>query len=133
MDTKEFNIVQHFYQAAEKFPDKNAIIQNHQIISFKNLRSEVLETARYFSYQGIQKGDRVLVFVPMSIDLYRIVLALFRFGATAVFLDEWVSVKRMEMCCKIASCQAFIGVFKARILGLFFRRTSKNPHSLGSG
>lgn len=127
METKEFNIVQHFYQAAEKFPDKNAIIQNHQVISFKKLRAEVLETARYFSYQGIQKGDRVLVFVPMSIDLYRIVLALFELGATAVFLDEWVNVKRMEMCCKIASCHAFVGIFKARVLALFSGELRKIP------
>lgn len=83
------------------------------------LEEEVKSTAAYFRKMDITEGDRVLVFVPMGIDLYIIVLALFYIGATAVFLDEWVSKKRLVLCCQLADCKGFIGIFKARIIALF--------------
>lgn len=133
MNDQRFNIVHYFYRAADDYPDKKAIIQQDKSISFAQLKGQVQQSANYFTYKGIKKGDRVLVFVPMSIDLYRIVLALFHIGATAVFLDEWVSKKRMEECCKVAQCQAFIGITKARILALFSSELRKIPIQLGTG
>ena len=111
-----FNIVDLFHEAARENPDKQAIIYRERAVSFGELESAVNETAAHFLRKGIRKGDRVLVFVPMSIDLYRTVLALFRIGAVAVFLDEWVSVKRLAESCRLAQCAAFIGTFKGRVL-----------------
>ncbi|MCE3295789.1 MAG: hypothetical protein K0R65_1503 [Crocinitomicaceae bacterium] len=127
-----FNIVSHFLEQADKFPDKIAIQYQDQAISYARLKSEVIQTAACFHSKGIKKGDRVLVFVPMSIDLYRNVLALFHLGATAVFLDEWVSKKRLEACCDVAQCNAFIGVFKIRLLSIFSPGLRKIPIKLGS-
>jgi len=124
------NIVSLFLDAAKAYPDKLAIIDKKGEITFSQLEKEVRETASYFQSKGIKKGDRVLVFVPMSNDLYRIVLALFYIGATAVFLDEWVSKSRMELCCKIADCKGFIGVFKARVFALFSRELRRIPIKL---
>lgn len=127
---EEVNCVQHFFDAAEKYPNHQAIIAEGQTISYAELKREVIATARYFESKGIQSGDRVLVFVPMSVDLYRIVLALFSMGATAVFLDEWVSKKRMEMCCEIADCAGFIGVTKAHVLRFFSKELRSIPITL---
>ena len=113
------NIVDLFLAAATKYPDNIAIVEKDNTISYDQLKQEVLATAAYFKKKGITEGDRVLVFIPMSIDLYRVVLALFYLGATAVFLDEWVSKKRLELCCNLASCKGFIGVFKARVYSFF--------------
>lgn len=122
-----FNIVSHFFEQAEKFPDQIAIHHQNESISYSRLKQEVIQTAAYFHSRGIRKGDRVLLFVPMSIDLYRNVLALFYLGATAVFLDEWVSKKRLELCCRIADCKAFIGSFKIRLMALFSADLRKIP------
>lgn len=124
------NCVQHFFDAAKKSPDHQAIITENESISYLELKREVMATVRYFESKGIKAGDRVLVFVPMSVDLYRIVLALFGMGATAVFLDEWVSKKRMEMCCKIADCAGFIGTTKAHILRFFSKELRAIPITL---
>src|ERR1700747_541143 len=99
--SEHFNIVELFFTAAQKHPERIAIIYKNREITFNELAEQVKNTACYFRNEGIEKGDRVLVFVPMNIDLYRIVLALFSIGATAVFLDEWVNKKRMEECCKV--------------------------------
>lgn len=128
-----FNIVSHFLEQAEKFPNKIAIQYQNQSISYAQLKSEVIQTAAHFHDKGIRKGDRVLVFVPMSIDLYRNVLALFHLGATAVFLDEWVSKKRLEACCEVAQCKAFIAGVKVRLLAIFSSGLRKIPIKLGTG
>lgn len=129
--SREFNITSLFGAAAKANPDKAAIVYEERTITFGELHRNVEDTARYFRSKGIGKGDRVLIFVPMSIDLYRIVLALFSIGATAVFLDEWVSRKRLQLCAEIASCKAFIGSRKIRFLALFFGELRRIPVKLG--
>ncbi len=126
-----FNITHLFFEQAKKHPDKTAIIEGNRQVSFGDLAYLVDETANYFQLKGIKKGDRVLVFVPMSLDLYRIALALFKVGATAVFLDEWVSKKRLELCCNIADCKAVIGGWKLKMLSFFSSSLRKIPIHLG--
>ncbi|MFN3404530.1 MAG: AMP-binding protein [Cytophagaceae bacterium] len=113
------NIVNLFLDAALKFPDSIALVEGNRRISYAELEREVKLAAAGLLKKGIKKGDRVLIFVPMSINLYKTVLAVFHIGATAVFLDEWVNKKRLEQCCKMAECRAMIGVWKARLLALF--------------
>ena len=124
------NVTNLFISAVKKYPNRLAIVETDKSISYSELETEVLETVAYFLEMGIKKGDRVLVFVPMSIDLYRIVLALFYMGATAVFLDEWVNKKRLELCCELADCKGFIGVRKARIFSLFSKPLRNIPIKL---
>lgn len=130
---QNYNIANLFFEAAGKYPDNIAIIHNSKRIDYKELEQDVLKTALQFKTKGIKKGDRVLIFIPMSIDLYRIVLALFSIGAVAVFLDEWVSKKRMELCCNIAQCRGFIGITKAQILRLFSKELRQIPVHLRIG
>ncbi|MEO6638684.1 MAG: AMP-binding protein, partial [Ginsengibacter sp.] len=125
-----FNITSLFAEAAKKNPGKTAIIFKDKKISFTELEKQIDKTAQYFLSKKIGKGDRVLIFLPMSIHLYRIVLALFKIGAIAVFLDEWVSKKRMEECCKVAECKAFIAIFKVRLLSNFSNELRKIPIKL---
>ncbi|MEO8820602.1 MAG: AMP-binding protein [Ginsengibacter sp.] len=131
MTKPNFNIVDLFFEAAGKYPDRIAIIDKKNQVTFFDLEQQVNNTANYFFKKGIKQGDRVLVFVPMSIDLYRIVLALFKIGAAAVFLDEWISKKRMEECCKVAQCSVFIGIPKARFLSFFSLELKQIPIHLG--
>ncbi len=130
MGSKRMNIANLFLDAADHYPERLAIVHKDKSINFSELKKQVLSTASYFEQKGIVEGDRVLVFVPMSIDLYRIVLALFHIGATAVFLDEWVSKERLLLCCRLADCKGFIGTTKARILGYFAKEIRNIPIKL---
>ncbi|MES2555015.1 MAG: AMP-binding protein [Bacteroidota bacterium] len=131
MTNTPYNIIGLFTEAAQRTPDRIAIIEGEKQISFSELDRQITATAAYFQAKGIRKGDRVLVFVPMSIDLYRIVLALFRMGATAVFLDEWVSRERLEICCKVAKCSAWIGGWKVHFLSFLSKELRSMPIKLG--
>jgi len=128
--SNDFNIYSVFENAAKQYGNNIAIIEDGQEISYKELESAINKSVQYFYEKGIRKGDRVLVFVPMGIELYRIVLALFKMGATAVFLDEWVSVKRLRVCCQLANCKGFIGIRKARLMGWFIKELRQVPVKL---
>lgn len=126
-----FNIVSLFLRAAQKYPGKTAILdRNGRKISFSELATSVRQTAAHFEQEGIQTGDRVLLFVPMSIDLYRNVLALFYIGATIVFVDQWSKTDRLNICCQIADCRAFVGNWKAHLLRFFSKGIRKIPIKL---
>lgn len=126
-NNQQFNITTLFYDACKKYPERLAIIDKQSTISYSQLAQEVHNTIHYFKEKGIQKGDRILVFVSMGIDLYRIVLAIFSMGAIAVFVDEWVSIKRLSQCCNMASCKAFIASKPIRCLGFFIREIRSIP------
>lgn len=116
------NITSVFFEQAERAPEAIALIdRDNTKISYGKLADSVKATAGYLQKQGIHRGDRVLIFVPMSIDLYRNVLALFYLGATVVFLDEWVNQKRLALCCELVSCKAMIGSRKALALTWFLK------------
>jgi len=124
------NISNLFFEAARKHPEKLAIIDSERECSFKELADEVKKTANYFHSKGIRKNDRVLVLVPMGLDLYRIVLAIFSMGATAVFIDEWADKNRIKQSCKIANCKGLVASKKVRLISLLYKETRTIPIKL---
>ncbi len=127
MTEEDFNIVSLFHESANKYPQRIAITDKNGSINFSQLQKDVMETASAMIASGLKAGDRVLVFVPMSMALYTNVLALLHIGCTAVFIDEWVSIKRLKLCCKIAQCQGFIGIPLARWIGFFIKEIREIP------
>ena len=86
-------------------------------VTFSALRAEVAELAGGLREAGIKPGDRVVLLVPMSIDLYRTLLALFYLGATATLVDPAADVQSILSRYPV---DAFIGVPKAHLLRLKF-------------
>ncbi|MDX1653233.1 MAG: AMP-binding protein [Brumimicrobium sp.] len=124
------NISNYFFDQAAKNPDKSAIIHGNNSITYGELAAEVKKTAQYIYGKGIRKNDRVLVFIPMGIDLYRIVLAIFSVGATAVFIDEWTDKSALLKACKTAKCKAMITGLKVRFFSMFYHETRSIPIKL---
>lgn len=124
---KHGNIIEHFEWAVRKVPNKAAIIDKSESITFLQLHQRVLGAQQKLQDSGLKSGDRVLVFIPMSIDLYVGVLALFRMGCTAVFLDEWSKIGRLKLACQIADCQGFLGFSLSRFFGWFIGDIRKIP------
>ncbi|MEW5822202.1 MAG: AMP-binding protein [Cyanobacteriota bacterium] len=124
------NIVELVIENASRNPDKVALKELDTEITYKDFIESIKSTSIYLSNAGITKGYRVLVFVPMSIELYKILLALFYIGATAVFVDAWAEKGRLEQAVKIADCNAFIGSNKAHILRLTSSEIRKIPVKL---
>lgn len=67
---------------------------------------------------GISQGDRVLIFQPMSAELYGALIAVFRVGAVAMFLDPATGIEHMEQACRLVTPAALIATRKAHLLRL---------------
>lgn len=121
------NIVEYFIRNAQKYPEQVAIIEEDNQITYKQLYQKVLENVSYLRKKGIKSGDRILVFVPMSINLYCKIIAVFYIGAVAVFVDEWANIKRLKQACKIADCKAILAPSLFLFLSRFIPVINKIP------
>lgn len=116
-----------FFAIAARLPDRTALIEGRDRLTFRELALAVRQTAQAYRLRGLGKGDRVLILIPMGIALYRNLLALLSLGAVPVFLDEWVDAGRRELCCRIAGCRAFLAPVGLRLLALSSREVRRIP------
>jgi acyl-CoA synthetase (AMP-forming)/AMP-acid ligase II len=122
------NIAHLLVAQATARPDSPAMIEGHEQgrrVSFAELDERSSRFASYLSSAGVTVGDRVLVFVPMGIDLYLALVAIFRVGAVAVFVDPSAGADHIDRCCQIASPAAMIAVTKAHLLRFWLPSVQK--------
>jgi len=94
-------------------------------LTFAELEREVADAAEWLRGLGLKKGGAALVFVPMSADLYVALLAMFRLGAVALFLDPSAGREHLEQCCARWAPDALIGLPRAhglRVVSAALRR-----------
>jgi len=75
-------------------------ISEHKTISFKNFHDRSVKLAHSFKKLNVKEGDRLIVFMPISVELYLVVAALQYIGAVPVFLDSWGRREHMTECIK---------------------------------
>lgn len=85
----------------------------HDSVTVAELWHLVGVTAEGLKKTGIEKGDRVIVFIPMSLYLYTAMFALQKLGAIPVFLDSWARRDQMGLSAEVAGPKAMISVEKA--------------------
>jgi len=68
---------------------------DHQEITYKDFGLRIRHFAQGLLDLGIQKGDRVIIFLPMGLDMYTAMFAVQRIGAIAVFLDSWARANHL--------------------------------------
>jgi len=84
-------------------------------LSYRELAVEVERVAGGLHRLGIREGDRIVLLIPMSIDLYVALLAIFYLGATATLIDPAAEVQRILSRYKP---HGLIGIPKAHLLRL---------------
>ena len=71
----------------KNMPNKICLIEGKEKITYEELYIRVAKFKNYLEERGIKKGQKVLVLVPMSIDLYVTLITIWSVGATACFMD----------------------------------------------
>jgi len=125
--SSNFDIITKIQQNIKNHPDKKALIFPEESITFKRLDEQSGYLAHYLQQKGIQKGDRIVVMIPISPTLFYTIFALIKIGATVVFIDHHMSIKNIENSCKISDPKAFIGNRKANLLRLLSKSVRKIP------
>ena len=113
-------ILDYLKGARNKWPDKTAFIEDAKFssktLTFNELFISSLALGRYLKEQGIKKGMYVNLMIPMSIDLYKTLIALWSIGAIPVFFDYSADEEYKNKCLEIIKPQATI--FNSEIIKL---------------
>jgi len=114
------NICEILHPHARGRPKAAAILDSRRgrsrSTSFADLDEAAARAARLLWQQGLRPGDAVLVFNPMSAELYIALLALFRLGLVAMFLDPSAGREHIERCCALVPPRGLIASTKAHLL-----------------
>jgi acyl-CoA synthetase (AMP-forming)/AMP-acid ligase II len=87
--------------------------------SFADLDRLAGHAAGLLERSGLRPGDAVLVFHPMSLELYVALLAIFRLRLVAMFLDPSAGRAHIERCCALHPPRGLIASAKAHLLRLW--------------
>jgi olefin beta-lactone synthetase len=116
------NIAARLAERAARHPERPAIVEGggrrRRVVTFGELADRVARAGQRLRDRGMEPGDRALLFVPMSADLYVGLLGVLHAGAVAVFLDAWAGRDRLAAAVNAAAPRAFIGNWKAHMLRL---------------
>ena len=100
------NVSEFLRELAENKPNRILLQwpqgENHGEIRAQDLWNRVIHTAAGFVAAGIESGDRVLIFLPMSLPMYTAMFALQHLGAIPVFLDGWARRGELGVSAEIA-------------------------------
>ena len=112
------NIAEILTKQTQQLPDTPAIIEKGRALTFAQLHNHISCATTFFVKHDLHAGDALLVFQPVSVDLYVILLAAFRLGLVVVFIDPQAGYKHVESCCKRYPPKALIATSKAHLLRL---------------
>jgi non-ribosomal peptide synthetase component F len=92
-----------FAATAEKFPDRGAIRLIHpnpesprlNSYTYRELRAQAAKFAHYLRARGVRRGDRVLVWLPRSLDQYMTLFGVLEAGAAYVPVDWSIPAERV--------------------------------------
>ena len=119
---------------AAKWPDRAAIIETRcgrdATLTFSTLRDDVRRMAEHLLDSGVRPKDAVLVFIPMSLRLYVTLLALFRIGAVAVFIDPAAGRRHIRACCECLPPAAVIASRPVLALRFLFAGLRRIPRGI---
>lgn len=83
---------------AEKFPEKSAVIFKGEAVSFARLREMSLRLAAALQVNGVQKGDKVAIYLPNCPEYVYSYLACFCLGCVGVPLDFTLKTDELISC-----------------------------------
>jgi acyl-CoA synthetase (AMP-forming)/AMP-acid ligase II len=113
------NFISRFIDNAQTHPDKIALqlpimegqkCLGEDSISYGDLSRLVSAYQTLWQQKGWQSGDRVVVILKPSKELYAIALSLFSLGIVAVFIDTGMGRKKIQMAVRDSHAKAIISM-----------------------
>jgi olefin beta-lactone synthetase len=131
------NIAEILLQHASEMGDNAAIVdvrrKRDRSYSFRELEAATAGVADQLRSAGLKPGDGVLLLHPVAAELYLVLIALFRLGGVAIFLDPSAGRQHVERCCAIFPPKAFFGSPQAQLLQWTIPALRRVPKAFCSG
>jgi acyl-CoA synthetase (AMP-forming)/AMP-acid ligase II len=118
---------------ATRFPARDALVFSDPSgrgwgrLTYADLIGRVRRTAAGLAARGVGKGARVVVLVPVSAELYVVLLAIASLGAVAVFVEPAATPAEMARAIRVTRPSAFVGIPKAHALRFLDRDVGRVP------
>ena len=111
----------------KQYPDNTALfdLKTGNKITFTQIDTKSDEICRYLIQKGFEKGNKIVVFVPIGIEFYLILTAIFKMGLQAVFIDPYAGIEHINKCCEMVSPDGIIGSGKTLLKGFFLKGIRK--------
>jgi acyl-CoA synthetase (AMP-forming)/AMP-acid ligase II len=100
-------------ESLAKWDGKASSPIEHDSITFKQFAMRIDSFSEGLRDIGINKGDRVIIFLPMSLDMYVAMFAVQKLGGIAVFLDSWARSHHLGASAECVSPKAMVSFEKA--------------------
>jgi acyl-CoA synthetase (AMP-forming)/AMP-acid ligase II len=130
------NLVTLLEERAREHPERIALVDRHRgddrMVTYGELARRVRAGAEELASRGLGKGDVVLVFQPVSIELYEILLGSFHAGLRVMLADPTAGREFLGHCCRRLRPAAFFGSWKAQALRLVVAELRGIPLSICS-
>lgn len=120
-------LVELFARHVIERPLQPAIVQRNRSTTYQELSDRMLRCGVMLRSRGVRPGDRVILFVPPSADLYALLLSIWRLGAVAVFVDAWTSRDRLGEVVDLVGPSLFIGIPRSHLLRILHPRARRIP------
>ncbi len=131
------NLVSLLGERALTHPERPALVDRScgvdRFVSYRELARRVAAGAGRLQELGLRRGQVVLVFQPVSLELYEFLLAAFHMGLRVMLADPSAGRKFLSLCCKRLRPDAFFGSWKAQCLRLVVPEMRRIPLSICCG
>ncbi|MEQ9372732.1 MAG: AMP-binding protein [Coleofasciculus chthonoplastes F3-SA18-01] len=119
-------LVQEFLESsADRLPDKVALIGDGQRLTYAEVEAQANRLANAFLAKGLQRGDRVVLFLPNCLELAIAIFAVLKAGGVFVPLNP--STKSDKCAYILNNCQARVLLTSGRQADLAQQLTQEVP------
>ena len=126
---RSVTIPQLLQEQADRFADREAVVAGVHRLNYRQLREEVLRTARGLHALGVRRGDHVAILMGNRIEWLLSFLALQQLGAVSVGLNTWATPREMEYALSHAEVTCVISVDRFRRADYQAMLADMQPHA----
>jgi long-chain acyl-CoA synthetase len=107
--------------SAARFPDKTALICDNQRLTYAQIENQVHRLANGLRAKGVQRGDRVAVWLPNSVEAVIAIFGIVQVGATFTVVNASTKLDKLAYILNnCAACGLFVlGRNQGQALALF--------------
>jgi olefin beta-lactone synthetase len=131
------NLTSLLAQRAALHPERPALVDSSsgadRVLTFGELARRVACGAGFLHRMGLKRGHTILVFQPVSLELYEFLLASFHAGLRVMLADPSAGRTFLSQCCRRVPPDAFFGSWKAQCLRWMVPEMRTIPRAIGTG
>mgnify|MGYP000859930208 FL=1 len=120
-------IVDKIKELRSLYPDKTALfdLNTGKKVTFTQIDEKSNYVCDYLRKKNFKKGDKIVVFIPIGVEFYLILTAIFKMGIQAAFIDPYAGIEHINKCCEMISPDGIIGSMKTLLKGFFLKGIRK--------